>query len=90
MAYFGYRYNEAKLSLERAQQSPLGPASHLLAAVEAGTNSFVILYLCCSSTVGVVTTVLTNPIWVIKTRLQLQTHQHQGNYKGLRGRTQQV
>lgn len=35
---------------------PLGPALHMLAAAEA----------------GVATLVLTNPIWVIKTRLCLQ------------------
>ena len=35
---------------------PLGPARHMLAAAEA----------------GIITLVLTNPIWVIKTRLCLQ------------------
>jgi len=46
----------------------LGAKLHLLAATEA----------------GVVTAFLTNPIWVIKTRMQLQRVNAVGNYKGMR------
>eukprot|EP00850_Spirogloea_muscicola_P005320 SM000024S07782 [mRNA] locus=s24:412842:416416:- [translate_table: standard] len=54
--YF-FLYNRAKQQLQHVTKKPeLGPALHLLAAAEAGT-------LVC---------LLTNPVWLIKTRLQLQ------------------
>lgn len=41
-------------------------------------------YSCSAITAGAVSTAVTNPIWVIKTRLMLQTHvsQHPTHYKG--------
>eukprot|EP00850_Spirogloea_muscicola_P020882 SM000229S07518 [mRNA] locus=s229:166771:169314:+ [translate_table: standard] len=61
--YF-FLYNRAKQQLQDMTKKPeLGPALHLLAAAEAGT-------LVC---------LLTNPVWLIKTRLQLQ------NQKGALG-----
>lgn len=50
-------YDALKAELQRDDPTKLlGPAQHMMAAAEA----------------GVVTLVLTNPIWVIKTRLCLQ------------------
>jgi hypothetical protein len=54
---FTISYDALKAELQRGDPTiPLGPAQHMMAAAEA----------------GVVTLVLTNPIWVIKTRLCLQ------------------
>lgn len=56
-AYITISYDALKAELQRDDPSkPLGPARHVMAAAEA----------------GIVTLVLTNPIWVIKTRLCLQ------------------
>ena len=50
-------YDALKAELQRDDPTKLlGPAQHMMAAAEA----------------GIVTLVLTNPIWVIKTRLCLQ------------------
>lgn len=50
-------YDALKAELLRDDPTkPLGPARHMMAAAEA----------------GIVTLILTNPIWVIKTRLCLQ------------------
>jgi len=55
-SYFFF-YNAIKVDMQDGDLTkPLGPALHMLAAAEA----------------GVATLVLTNPIWVIKTRLCLQ------------------
>ncbi|KAI3431257.1 hypothetical protein D9Q98_004320 [Chlorella vulgaris] len=55
-AYF-FAYNRAKQRYQRAsKQARLGPGMHLVSAAEA----------------GVLVCFLTNPIWVVKTRLQLQ------------------
>ncbi|XP_046438983.1 mitochondrial folate transporter/carrier-like isoform X2 [Daphnia pulex] len=72
-SYFFF-YDALKAELQRGDPTiPLGPAQHMMAAAEA----------------GVVTLVLTNPIWVIKTRLCLQcgdgSHylSEQKRYKGI-------
>ncbi len=58
---FTISYDALKAELQRDDPTrPLGPAQHMMAAAEA----------------GVVTLVLTNPIWVIKTRLCLQFGDH--------------
>ncbi|XP_059350814.1 mitochondrial folate transporter/carrier-like isoform X2 [Daphnia carinata] len=55
-SYFFF-YDALKAELQRDDPGkPLGPARHMMAAAEA----------------GIVTLILTNPIWVIKTRLCLQ------------------
>lgn len=50
-------YNSIKTWIQKGNTAtPLGPAMHMIAAAEA----------------GVLTLVMTNPIWVVKTRLCLQ------------------
>ncbi|CAH1776198.1 unnamed protein product [Owenia fusiformis] len=49
-------YNALKVYMQEDQKAPLGPGKHMLAATEA----------------GLLTLVITNPIWVVKTRLCLQ------------------
>ena len=57
LCFFSISYNAFKGDMQDGDLTkPLGPALHMLAAAEA----------------GVATLVLTNPIWVIKTRLCLQ------------------
>lgn len=61
-------YNAIKTWIQNGNTSaPLGPTNHLLAASEAGA----------------LTLVITNPLWVIKTRLCLQFGKHDQKYKGL-------
>ncbi|KAJ4962725.1 hypothetical protein NE237_022664 [Protea cynaroides] len=54
-------YNRAKLRYSKGSEEKLSPGFHLISAAEAGA-------LVC---------LLTNPIWLVKTRLQLQTPLHQ-------------
>lgn len=54
-------YSRAKLRYSHDEEEKLSPGLHLAAAAEAGA-----LVSCC-----------TNPVWLIKTRLQLQTPLHQ-------------
>lgn len=54
---FGCSYNSIKTWIQGGNAAqPLGPAWHMVAAAEA----------------GILTLVMTNPIWVVKTRLCLQ------------------
>ena len=52
---------------------------------EEGKNLHAAHHLVCATVAGVMTSACTNPIWVIKTRMQLQTYGAQGNYKGFAG-----
>ena len=55
-------YNSIKTWIQGGNtKQPLGPSLHMLAAAEA----------------GVLTLVITNPIWVVKTRYELKFNQHQ-------------
>lgn len=52
-----YSYNSIKTWIQKGNTAtPLGPTMHMVAAAEA----------------GILTLVMTNPIWVVKTRLCLQ------------------
>ncbi|KAJ8443650.1 hypothetical protein Cgig2_019632 [Carnegiea gigantea] len=65
-------YSRAKRRYSRDGEEKLSPGLHLAAAAEAGA-----LVSCC-----------TNPVWLIKTRLQLQTPLHQTRqYSGVYGWT---
>ncbi|KAL5287616.1 SLC25A32 family protein [Megaselia abdita] len=69
--YFMF-YNTIKTWIQGGNAAtPLGPAMHMIAAAEA----------------GVLTLVMTNPIWVVKTRLCLQydasTTEKSGQYRGM-------
>ncbi|GBG71977.1 hypothetical protein CBR_g10915 [Chara braunii] len=62
-----FLYTEAKSRYERKYGKELGPKFHLLSAAEAGS----------------LTCLVSNPIWVVKTRLQLQQPgSHVRPYKG--------
>lgn len=54
--FYFFFYNALKAYMQDGSTEPLGPGSHMLAASEA----------------GVMTLMITNPIWVTKTRLCLQ------------------
>lgn len=55
--FFNFSYNSIKTWIQKGNTTtPLGPTLHMLAAAEA----------------GILTLVMTNPIWVVKTRLCLQ------------------
>src|SRR5690554_1216061 len=56
----------------------LTPMLHLLAATQSGKDEIL-------TQSGIVTSLLTNPIWVVKTRMQLQKTNADGNYRGLFG-----
>ncbi|KAK2408992.1 folate transporter 1, chloroplastic [Trifolium repens] len=61
-------YDKAKRRYARSREEKLSPGLHLASAAEAGA----LVCLC------------TNPVWVVKTRLQLQTPLHQTRpYSGL-------
>ncbi|CAJ2635674.1 unnamed protein product [Trifolium pratense] len=61
-------YDKAKQRYARSREEKLSPGLHLASAAEAGA----LVCLC------------TNPVWVVKTRLQLQTPLHQTRpYSGL-------
>ncbi|KAK4262131.1 hypothetical protein QN277_027724 [Acacia crassicarpa] len=63
-----YFYDKAKQRYARNREEKLSPGYHLASAAEAGT----LVCLC------------TNPVWLIKTRMQLQTPQHQAPpYNGI-------
>lgn len=65
--YFFF-YNSLKVNIQQGDQhKPLGPGMHLLAASEAGA----------------LTLMLTNPIWVVKTRLCLQFESGKMMYTGM-------
>jgi hypothetical protein len=53
---------------------------------EEGKNLHAAHHLICATVAGVMTSACTNPIWVVKTRMQLQTYGAQGNYKGFAGK----
>lgn len=58
-----YSYNSIKTWTQKGNTTtPLGPTMHMIAAAEA----------------GILTLVMTNPIWVVKTRLCLQ-YGHESN-----------
>lgn len=57
---FNFSYNSIKAWIQGGNtKKPLGPALHMTAAAEA----------------GILTLVMTNPVWVVKTRLCLQFDQ---------------
>ncbi|KAL6063030.1 Solute carrier family 25 member 32, variant 2 [Balamuthia mandrillaris] len=60
-------YNKIKRSLAGAERKELSAGMHLLAGAVA----------------GVLVSTATNPIWVIKTRMQTQAYGDKDNYKGL-------
>lgn len=60
-------YESIKEQMNRGGTIVLGPQHHMVAAAEA----------------GLITALLTNPIWVIKTRMCLQNPNQPGNYRGL-------
>lgn len=67
--YF-FLYNTIKeQNKRRFRRDTLGPSLHLLSAAEAGS----------------IVAVITNPIWVVKTRLQLQAPGHYGSRMPYRG-----
>jgi len=70
--YF-YLYQRFKETMRgRHREQELGPVQHLLAGLAAGS----------------LTAICTNPIWVVKTRMQTQMNGAEGNYRGLiRART---
>lgn len=67
-----FSYNSIKSWIQKGNSTtPLGPAMHMVAAAEA----------------GILTLMMTNPIWVVKTRLCLQygrdNETPQTRYKGM-------
>ncbi|XP_022103614.1 mitochondrial folate transporter/carrier-like [Acanthaster planci] len=63
-------YNAIKAYMQDGRPEPLGPGSHMLAATQS----------------GILTLLITNPLWVTKTRLCLQ---YEGMSKGVRLHTSQ-
>lgn len=63
------RYNLIKSFLSERQTPQLSPTQHLLAAAEAGT----------------LTVLMTNPIWLVKTRMCVQDSTKADAYRGLFG-----
>jgi len=64
--FLSYTFFKNALSDFYPSKQELGPTLNLLAAANA----------------GVITALITNPIWVVKTRLQLQMRKHRENYSG--------
>jgi hypothetical protein len=65
--FYFFFYERAKARHSLSSDGPLASHHHTLAALEA----------------GMLTVCITNPLWLIKTRMQLQHQHHASNYRGM-------